>query len=121
MSGSSDVFVVANSYPGVEVLHCTMEVFFSGRCDDVVMVCHEHYVMNEKVIFFMGFLQCLEEYADNLSLIEPEGSVVCSAYQMVWEYVLYDSKWPSHGVTGAKMLPISIIGMKKDIKRNKVL
>ena len=39
--------------------------------------------MNEKVIFFMGFLQSLEEYSDGLSLVEPEGSIVCPANQMV--------------------------------------
>ena len=82
-----------------------MEVFFVGCCDDVVVVRHEYDVMDKKVIFFMGFLQCLEEDTDNLTLVEPEGSVVCPADQMVGVDVLYDAQWPSHGMTNAKLLP----------------
>ncbi len=49
----------------------------------MVMVCHEYHVMNEKVIFFMGFLECLKENADDLPLIEAERPIVCPANQVV--------------------------------------
>ena len=72
-------------------------------------------MVDEKVIFFMGFLQCLEDDASDLSLVEPERSVVSPAYQMVGVDVLYDPKWTSHEMINAKTLPTSIAG------RNKVL
>ena len=40
-------------------------------------------MMNEKVIFFMGFLDCLKDDAGDLPLVEPEGSIVGSADQVV--------------------------------------
>ena len=61
--------------------------------------------MDEKVIFFMGFLQCLENDSSDLPLIESEGSVVGSAYQVVGVDVLNDSQWTSHAVIHAKSLP----------------
>ncbi len=39
--------------------------------------------MDEKVIFFMGFLECLKDDTCDLPLIETESPVVCSADQMV--------------------------------------
>ena len=69
--------------------------------------------MDEKVIFFMGFLQCLEDDSSDLSLVETEGPIVGPAYQVVGENVLYDPQWTSHGVILAKTLPTPItIGNK---------
>ena len=48
-------------------------------------------MMDEKTIFFMGFLQRLEENAYNLSLIEPECSVIGTTDQVVRVDVLNDS------------------------------
>ncbi len=72
-------------------------------------------MVDEKVIFFMGFLQCLEDNSSDLSLVEPEGSVIGSTYQMVGVDVLYDPQWTSHGVINAKSLPTSITGENKVI------
>jgi len=83
VSGSPNMFVVPDSNSGVEVLHGAMEIFLRSGADDVVMVRHEHNVVNEKTIFFMSFLQCLEEYAYDLSLIEPERPIVGSTNQVV--------------------------------------
>ena len=47
-------------------------------------------MVDEKAVFFMGFLQCLEDDSSDLSLVEPEGSVIGPAYQMVGVDVLYD-------------------------------
>ena len=47
-----------------------MEVFFGGGGDDMIMVGHEDDMMNEKVIFFMGFLDCLKDDAGDLPLVE---------------------------------------------------
>ena len=90
-----------------------MEVLLSGSCDNVVMVGHEDDVVDEKVIFFMGFLQCLKEDTSDLSLAEPERSVVGPADQMVGVDVLYNPQWTSHGVILAKTLPTSITGGNK--------
>ncbi len=49
----------------------------------MVMVCHEYHVMNEKVIFFMGFLECLKYDARDLPLVKPERSVVGPTDQVV--------------------------------------
>jgi hypothetical protein len=48
-------------------------------------------VVDEKVIFFMSFLQRLEEDAYDLSLVESEGPVVGSTDQMIGVDVLYDA------------------------------
>jgi hypothetical protein len=40
-------------------------------------------VVNEKIIFFMGFLQCLKEDAYDLALVETEGSIIGPAGQVV--------------------------------------
>ena len=40
-------------------------------------------MMNEKVIFFMGFFDCLKDDTGDLPLVEPEGSIVGSADQMI--------------------------------------
>jgi hypothetical protein len=62
-------------------------------------------MMDEKAIFFMGFLQCLEEDASDLFLIEPEGPVVGSTDQVIGVDVLNDSQWTSHAMTDASTLP----------------
>ena len=90
-----------------------MEVLFGSRCDNVVVVGHDHDVVDEKAIFFMGFLQSLENDTDNLPLVEPEGSVIGPAYQVVGVDVLYDPQWTSHGVINAKSLPTSSDGGNK--------
>jgi len=77
------VLIVPNRDPGVKVLHGTVKIFFGSGCDDMVMVRHEDDVVDEKVIFFMGFLQCLEKDVRYLALVEPERSVVGSADQVV--------------------------------------
>ena len=40
------------------------------------MVGHEDDMVDQKVIFFMGFLEYTEENTDGMPLIEPEGSIV---------------------------------------------
>ena len=60
-----------------------MEVFFSSGCDDVVVICHQDNVVDQKVIFLMGFLQSFKEYAYDFALMEPEGPVVGSTDQVV--------------------------------------
>ena len=83
VSGASDVLVVPDGYPGVEILHGSVQILFGSGGNYMVMVCHEDDMMDKKAIFFVGFLQCLEEYADDMSLVEPKGSIVCPADQMV--------------------------------------
>ena len=60
-----------------------MQVFFSCSGNDVIVVGHEHNVMNEKIIFFMSFLECPEENTSDLPLVETEDSVVGPTDQMV--------------------------------------
>ena len=60
-----------------------MEILLGRGGDDVIMIGHEDDVMNEKVIFFMGFRKCLENDARDLPLIEAERPVVCPANQVV--------------------------------------
>ena len=62
-------------------------------------------MMDEKAIFFMSFLRCLKDDADDLSLMEPERSIVGPAYQVVGVGGLYDAQWSSHDVWSARMLP----------------
>jgi hypothetical protein len=64
-------------------LHGTVQILFSCGGNDVVMIGHKDDVMDEKVIFFMGFPECTEENARNAPLVKPEGSVVCPAHQVV--------------------------------------
>jgi len=109
VSGASDQFIVPYGYPGVKILHCSVEILFCGCSDDVIMVGHNYYMMDEKVIFFMGFLQCLKNDADDLSLVEPEGPVVGSTDQVVGVDILYDSQWTSHADSYAKSLPTFIM------------
>ena len=85
-----------------------MKVFLCSGCYNVIMVGHEHDVVDEKAIFFMGFLQCLEENADDLSLVESEGPVVGSTDQVVWVNILNDPQWTSHSMSAARMLPTFI-------------
>ena len=49
----------------------------------MIMVRHEDDVMDKKIIFFMGFLQCLEHDARDMPLVEPECSVVSPTDQVV--------------------------------------
>jgi hypothetical protein len=105
VSGASGVFVKPDSDPGVKILHGSIKVFIGSGGDDVVMVCHEDDVVDQKVIFFMGFLECLEDDTDDVALVEPEGPVVCSADQVIGQLCLYDSSWPSHALLLAKTLP----------------
>ncbi len=67
-------------------------------------------MVDEKVIFFMCFLQCLENDSSDLSLAEPECSIIGSTDQVVGVDVLYDSQWTSHEVILAKTLPIFSTG-----------
>jgi hypothetical protein len=60
-----------------------MEVFLCCCGDDVVMIGHEDDVMDEKVIFFHGLLECFKDDSCDLSLMEPEGPVVGPADQVV--------------------------------------
>jgi hypothetical protein len=83
VSGASGGLVKPDSYPGVKILHSAVQVLFSCGGNDVVMIGHKDDVMDEKVIFFMGFPECTEEDASDLPLIEPEGSVVGPADQVV--------------------------------------
>jgi hypothetical protein len=99
------VFVVPDCHSRIKVLHCPVEVLLCGRGDDVVMVGHENEVMNEKVIFFMGFLQRLEDYAYDLALVEPEGPVVGPCDKMIGVDLLDDAQWPSHEKSVATSLP----------------
>ena len=83
VSGASGCLVEPDSDPGVKILHGTVQILLSCRGDNMIMVGHENNVMDKKVIFFMGFLECLEENAGDLSLIESECSVVSPADQVV--------------------------------------
>lgn len=82
-----------------------MEVLFGCGGDDVVVVGHEDDVVDEEVVLFHGFLQGFEDDAGDLSLVEPEGSVVGSADQVVGVDVLDDAQGPSHAVSLARALP----------------
>ena len=82
-----------------------MKVLLSRGGDDMIMVGHENNVMDKKVIFFMGFLECLEEYSGDLALIEPERSIIGPADQVVGQLCLNDSQRTSHAVVLAKSLP----------------
>lgn len=97
--------VVTKGDPGVEVLHGTVEVLFGCGGDYVVVVRHQDDMVNKKVIFFNGFLQCLEEDPGDLPLFEPEGPVVGSADQMIGIDVLDYSQWTSHASRNATFLP----------------
>ena len=60
-----------------------MKVLLSRCCDDVIVIGHEDDMMNEKAIFFMGFLECLKYDARDLPLVKPERSVVGPTDQVV--------------------------------------
>jgi len=83
VSGASDMFVVPDGDPGVEILHGPVKILLRSGGDDVVVVGHEHDVMDENVIFFMGFLECLEYDARDLPFVESERSIVCPTDQVV--------------------------------------
>jgi hypothetical protein len=60
-----------------------MEVFFGGGGDDMIMVGHEDDMMDENVIFFMGFPECIEHDASGVPFIESEGLVISPTDQVV--------------------------------------
>ena len=62
-------------------MHGPVGVLIGYCCDNVVMVWHKHEMMSEKV-FFKGFPDCLKDYACDLPLVEPEGSIVGPADQV---------------------------------------
>jgi len=68
-----------------------VEVFLCGCGYDVVVVGHEDDVVDEKIVFFVGFLQCVKDDAGDLPLVEPEGLIICSTDQVVRIDVLNDS------------------------------
>ena len=73
-------------------------------------------MVDEKVIFFMGFLECMEDDTCDLSLVESECSIVGPADQVVGVDVLNDSQWTSHGMGYAKLLPKHIQLPEKEEK-----
>ena len=83
VSGSPDMFVVLDGYSGVEILHGTVEVFLRGGGDDVVVVGHGEGGMEEKGRFFDGFPESLKHDPCDLALVEPEGTVIGPADQVV--------------------------------------
>ena len=99
------MLIKPDSDPGVEILHGPIKVLLSSRGDDVIMVCHEDDVMDQKVIFFMGFRKCLKHDTDDVALVEPEGAVVGTTDQVVGQLCLYDPFWSSHALLLAKSLP----------------
>jgi hypothetical protein len=105
VSGSPDMLVEPDGDPGIEILHGPMEVFLGRGGDDVVVVGHEDDMVNEKVIFFIGFPDRLEHDAGDLPLVEPEGSVVGPADQVVGELGLDDAERTSHTLGRARSLP----------------
>ena len=105
VSGPPDMFVVSDSDPGVEVLHGPVDIFLGCGGDDVVVVGHEDDVMDEKSIFFMGFLEGGKDDADDRALMEPERPVVGPADQVVGQDVLDDPSWTSHVLLVARSLP----------------
>ena len=106
VSGSLDEFVVADRDPGVEVLHGTVEVFFSGGGDDMVVVGHEDDMMDEEVVFLVCFLDGVKDDAGDLSLIEAERSIVGPTDQVVGVICLDDSQGTSHALGVARSLPL---------------
>ena len=91
------MFVVSDSDPGIEVLHGPMEVFFSCRGDDVIMIGHKNHMVDIEVEFLVCFFKRLEENTDDFAPIEFKRSVVGPCDQVVGIYVLYDAQRPSHG------------------------
>ena len=77
------MFVEPDRDPGVEILHGSVEILLGCGGDDVVMIRHEDDVVDKKVIFFMGFLECLEHDAGNVPLVESECPVIGPAHEMV--------------------------------------
>ena len=62
-------------------------------------------MVDEKSIFFMGFLERLKKDAYNFASMEPEGPVVGPADQVVGIDVLDNTQWTSHALVLAKSLP----------------
>jgi hypothetical protein len=105
VSCSAHGSVVPDGDSGVEVLHGSGQVFFGGGGDDVVVVGHEDEVMEDQVVFFGGFFQGLEDDANGLSLVKPEGSVVGSTDQVIGQDCLEYTPRTSHVMTDATSLP----------------
>ena len=83
MSGASGGLVKPDSDPGVEILHGPVQVLLCCCSNDVIMIGHQDDVVDQKVIFFIGFLECTEENAGDAPLVKPEGSVVSPAHQVI--------------------------------------
>jgi hypothetical protein len=71
----------------------------------VVVVGHEDDVMDENLIFFSPFGDSFKNDACYLSLVEPEGPVVCPAKQVVGIFSLYDTERASHAQDKAQVMP----------------
>ena len=69
------------------------------------MVGHENEVMDLEPIFISDLLEDLGEDADGLFPVEPEGTVIGPADQVVWILGLYDAQWTSHAMRDARSLP----------------
>jgi hypothetical protein len=82
-----------------------MDIFLSGGGDDVIVVRHEDDVMDENLIFFNTFRDCLKSDSRGFLLIEPKGLVVGSANQVVRVRGLYNTEWASHVMDRAQGVP----------------
>jgi hypothetical protein len=74
-----------------------MDIFLSGG--------HEDDVMDENLIFFNTFRDCLKSDSRGFLLIEPKGLVVGSANQVVRVRGLYNTEWASHVMDRAQGVP----------------
>ena len=59
-----------------------------------------------KLIFFNGFTEFSKEDPGDLSLVESESPVICSAEQVVGQFSLYYSQRASHALKYARPLPM---------------
>lgn len=66
------MLIKPDSDPEVEKLHGPVEVLLRSGGDDMVMVGHEDDMVDEKVMFFLGFRKCIKDDACDVALIEPE-------------------------------------------------
>ena len=82
-----------------------MDVLLGGSSDNVVMVGHEYYVMDENIIFFSTFGECFKDYTCDLPLFETESSVIGSTDQVIGKFSLYDTRFSCHAREGAGIMP----------------
>jgi hypothetical protein len=71
----------------------------------MIVIGHKDNMMDKKVIFFMGFPECLKDNPGDLPLVEPERPVISSADQMVGVHCLYNTQGTSHALGLARALP----------------